>query len=339
VELKAGWALPLLAIVPVLGFLYWRAQRARPSLARRYATPALVAAAIGAGPGLWRHIPPALYLASLTLLLFAVARPQGVVSVPSEEGTIVLALDVSGSMRAIDVQPSRIDAAKSAAIEFVERQRANGRVRIGIVSFSDAAFIVQPPTTDRDAAISAIARLQPQRGTGIGRGILAALDALVSDPLADLPSEEFGAQGTVPDGPLLRPGTRSYAAATIVLLTDGVNTAPPTPLSVLDLATRRGVRIYAIGLGTPAGGQMGGIGRPQVARFDRETLVKVTEATDGEFFDASSAEDLSRIYKGLVTELVVRQERTELSAYVTGLAALLAFVGAGISLWRFNRLP
>ena len=345
-ELKSAWALWSLAAVPVLAFLYWRTQRARRSVALRYASPARLAESVGRGPGRLRHLAPLLYLVSLSLMLFALARPPAVVSVPSEEGTVILVLDVSGSMRATDIRPSRIDAAKTAAIRFVERQRDNTKVRVGVVSFSDAAFVVQQPTTDRDATITAITRLSTARGTGIGRGLLAALDALAADP-NDLPSDQFnesavaGQAGRVPTGPA---GVRAFAAATIVLLTDGVNTTPPTPLAVLDLATARGVRIYTIGLGTQTGGTIGGVGgggfgRPQFARFDRDTLMRVAETTDGAYFDASSAEDLSRIYDGLVTQVVLRQEKTELGAGFVGVAALLAMLGSAWSLAMFNRLP
>ncbi len=342
-ELKSAWALWSLAAVPVLALLYWRTQHVRRGVALRYASPARLDESVGRGPGRLRHIAPLLYLASLSLMLFALARPQAVVSVPSEEGTVMLVLDVSGSMRATDIKPSRIDAAKAAASRFVERQRGNNKVRIGVVSFSDAAFVAQQPTTDRDATITSIARLSTARGTGIGRGILAALDALAADP-NDLPSDQFnqsaaaGQAGQVWSG---QTGTRAFAAATIVLLTDGVNTTPPTPLAVLDLVTARGVRIYTIGLGTPTGGTIGGggFGRPPFARFDRDTLMRVAETTDGAYYDASSAEDLSRIYDGLVTQLVLRQEKTELAAGFVGIAALLAVIGGAWSLATFSRLP
>ena len=171
-------ALALLLTVPLLAVVYWLAQRRRNRYVLRYASLSLVRDAVGPGPGWKRHVPPALFLASLALMLVAVARPVAVITLPNEEGIVILAIDVSGSMQADDLKPNRMEAAKEAAKQFVEKQRANDKVRVGVVAFSDAALIVQPPTTDRDATIAAIGRLRPQRGTAIGRGILSALDAL-----------------------------------------------------------------------------------------------------------------------------------------------------------------
>ena len=169
----------LLLLVPLLVAAYLLAQRRRQKYALRYASLSLVREALGTGPGLRRHVPPALFLAGTAVLLFALARPAALVLLPSQEGTIILALDNSGSMRADDVEPNRLDAAKAAARAFVERQR--GTARLGVVSFAATASLVQPPTRDRREVVAAIDRLMLQRGTAIGTGLLASLDAILEE--------------------------------------------------------------------------------------------------------------------------------------------------------------
>src|SRR5437660_12511042 len=182
-------ALVLLVVVAALAILYVLAQRRRNRYALRYANLSLVREAIGQGPGWRRHVPPALFLLALGIMSIAVARPQAVVAVPSQEGTVILAIDVSGSMLAEDMKPNRIEAAKAAARAFVDKQSES--VKIGVVSFSGDASIVQSPTTDKGLVIAAINRLRPQRATAIGRAILVSLDAIFEGAEDDLPSAAF----------------------------------------------------------------------------------------------------------------------------------------------------
>src|SRR5581483_5538785 len=168
--------LVLLFLIPVLILVYILLQRRRQKYALRYASLSLVKEALGRGPGWRRHIPAAFFLLALTAMIFALARPEATTLVPSAEGTIILAIDVSGSMTATDLQPNRLEAAKAAARAFVDKQPET--VQVGVVSFSDNAFVVQPPTDDKDALISAINRLNWQRGTAIGRGLVASLEAI-----------------------------------------------------------------------------------------------------------------------------------------------------------------
>ena len=334
-------ALGLLLTVPLLAVVYWLAQRRRSRYVLRYASLSLVREAVGPGPGWKRHVPPALFLASLALMLVAVARPVAVVTLPNEEGIVVLAIDVSGSMQADDLKPSRMEAAKDAARQFVEKQRSNDKVRVGVVAFSDAALIVQPPTTDRDATIAAIGRLRPQRGTAIGRGILSALDALESGSDSQLPSDAFNeaaAAGVQPSAPPPLP-KGVYAPATIILLTDGENNVQPAPLSILDQATNRGVRIYTIGVGSPDGTVLRIQGRAIRTRLDEDTLRKIADGTDAEYYNAQNTEDLKKVYDNLGTQTVFRTEKTEVSAFFTAGAVLLSLIGGLFSLAYFNRLP
>ncbi|TMF27433.1 MAG: VWA domain-containing protein [Chloroflexi bacterium] len=337
-------ALLLLVVVAGLAALYVLAQRRRHRYALRYANLSLVREAIGKGPGWRRHVPPALFLLALAFMSIAVARPQAVVAVPSQEGTVILAIDVSGSMLAEDMKPNRMEAAKAAARAFVEKQKDT--VKIGVVSFSGDASIVQSPTTDKSLVLAAINRLRPQRATAIGRAILVSLDAIF---------ESMGSEDALPSS-ILEQQTQSgaprptatplpaylqgqHAAASIVLLSDGQNNQFPPPLDVVDQATSRGVRIYTIGVGSASGTIVRLQGRSVRTALDETTLKRVAELTDGEYFNANTEADLRQVYENLTTQLVIRNEKTELTAYFTLAAAVFAVMAGAFSLLWFNRLP
>jgi Ca-activated chloride channel family protein len=319
-------------LVPVLVVMYILAQRRRQRYALRYASLSLVKEALGRGPGIRRHIPPAVFLMSLTIMTVALARPYTQVVVPAEEGTVVLTMDVSGSMRADDLKPNRIEAAKEAARSFVEKQPTG--VQIGVVSFSDNAFLVQAPTSDRDAVIAAINRLTPQRGTAIGRGLLTSLDAIFEDANAE------GAQQTLDPTPTPTPVPKGvYEPAVIVLLSDGESNQGPRPLEVVDQVAARGVRVYTIGVGSVEGTILRVGGRAIRTRLDEETLKQVAAATDGVYYNATNENDLRAIYENLNSHLVFKKQQTEVTAVFTGLAVALSLIGGVLSLLWFNRLP
>ena len=337
-------ALVLLVVVAGLALLYVLAQRRRNRYALRYANLSLVREAIGKGPGWRRHVPPAFFLLALAFMSIAVARPQAVVAVPSQEGTIILAIDVSGSMLAEDMRPNRIEAAKAAARAFVDKQSES--VKVGVVSFSGDASIVQSPTTDKGLVIAAINRLRPQRATAIGRAILVSLDAIEESmgSETDLPSSILQQQN--PNGtprptatPLPAYLQGQHSSASIVLLSDGQNNQFPPPLDVVDQAVSRGVRVYTIGVGSAAGTIVRLQGRAVRTALDEATLKKIAQVTDGEYFNASTEQDLRAVYENLTTQLVIRNEKTELTAYFTLAAAVLAVMAGAFSLLWFNRLP
>ena len=339
-------ALLLLVVVAGLAMLYVLAQRRRNRYALRYANLSLVREALGTGPGWRRHVPPALFILALAVMTIAVARPQAVVAVPSREGTVILAIDVSGSMLAEDMKPNRMEAAKAAARAFVEKQSES--VKIGVVSFSGDASIVQSPTTDKTLVIAAINRLRPQRATAIGRAILVSLDAIAESQgsEADLPSSILQNQGQPDTTARPRPSATippylagQHASASIVLMSDGQNNQFPAPLDIVDQATSRGVRIYTIGLGSAAGTIVRLQGRAVRTALDEATLKKIAEVTDGQYFNANTEADLRTVYENLTSELVVRNEKTELTAYATLAAAILAVFAGAFSLLWFNRLP
>lgn len=329
----------LVLVVPALAALYVWAQRRRQRYALRYASLSLVREALGNGPGRKRHIPPALFLAALLFMAVGTARPEMVVTVPVQEGTVILAIDVSGSMLAQDLAPNRIQAAKDAAKAFVERQGAD--VKIGVVAFSTDAQIVQAPTNDKDLVVAAIDRLQTQRATAIGRGMLASLDAIFEDseetPPSVLALRRLSGDPTGPTPPPVPKG--ADRTATIVLLSDGQNNQFPAPQQVLEDAVNRGIRIFTVGVGSADGTVVRIQGRAVRTRLDEATLKQIADATGGQYFNASNAKDLRAVYENLSTQLVFRQQRTEITALLTAIAAVLSIAGAALSLFWFNRIP
>jgi Ca-activated chloride channel family protein len=215
------WMLLSLLLIPIFILIYFRIQRRRQRIVENMGSLGFVQDAHGRRIGKRRHIPPTLFLIGLAILLVALARPNAVVSLPGLESTVILSFDVSGSMAATDMQPTRMEAAKAAARKFVERQPGN--VSIGVVAFSDGGISVQAPTKDQGTILSAIDRLTPQRGTSVGSGILASLNAIALDR-GEVPSS--GESLTpVPTPTPVPSGT--FIPAAIVLLSDGENTTNP----------------------------------------------------------------------------------------------------------------
>jgi Ca-activated chloride channel family protein len=338
---EALWATALLA--PLLVALYFWLLHRRKKSTVRFASVALVKQALGKGPGWRRHVPPLLLGLALLVLMFSVSRPLAVIKLPSQQETIILAMDVSGSMRATDIKPSRIVAAQEAAKNFVNE--LPNSVRVGVVSFAGTAAVVQAPTLSREDVIAAIDRFQLQRATAIGSGIVLSLATLFPDAGYDL-SQITGAKPMPPgfgdkqkDKPPLKPvEPGSYASAAIILLTDGQRTTGPDTLEMAKLAAERGVRIYTVGMGTTQGEIIGFEGWSMRVRLDEETLKQVALLTRGDYFYAGTAEDLKKVYQGLSSKLVVEKRETEITALFTALGALLAVAAAALSLWWFGRV-
>lgn len=337
--------LALLALVPVLVWLYVAMLRRKKKNALRYANLAMVKAAMEGGPGLRRHVPPILMLSALTVMILAMARPAASLILPSRQGTVILAMDISGSMRATDIAPNRIAAAQEAAKAFIGEQPS--QVRIGIVAFAATATLVQPPTYKREDAIAAIDRFTLQRGTAIGSGILTALTAIFEgeEPIELLPSgpdvRRGRALGQAPDP---KPSAKeaveaaSFKSAVIVLLSDGQATTGPDPMETARLAADRGIRIYTIGLGTAAGETLGFEGWSMRVRLDEATLKGIANVTGGNYYQADSAANLSEIYRELSVKLVMEKNNFEITALFTALAAALVLVSSLLSVAWFHRL-
>lgn len=329
------WPLMLLSLllIPVFIVIYMRIQRRRQTIVENMGSLGLVQDARGGRIGKRRHIPPALFLVGLTILLVALARPHAVVSLPGLESTVILSFDVSGSMSATDILPTRLEAAKAAARAFVQRQPSN--VYIGVVAFSDGGISVQPPTREQATILSAIDRLTPQRGTSVGSGILASLNAIALHR-GEIPVTE-DSQTPAPTPMPVPYGT--YLPAAIVLLTDGENTTNPDPLESALTAAQQGVRVYTIGVGSATGTTLTVNEFTVFTQLNEPMLQQIASMTDGMYFNAQTEEDLREIYENLDVQVVVKPEKTEITSVFTGVSVALMLLGAVFSLVWFSRLP
>lgn len=340
----------LLATVPALIAAYLLLLRRKKKFAIRYANLSLVKEAMGPGQGFRRHIPPLLFLLALTLLILAVARPSAIITLPMQHETVILAMDISGSMRATDVEPNRITAAQAAAKSFVADQPR--RTRIGVVTFAGTAAVAQAPTDNREEILAAIDRFQLQRGTAIGSGILVSLKAIFPDIAFDLRSynPRLDPSRDSPRGaPLDPPGRHekpvftpvpagSYGSAVIILLTDGQSNVGPDPIESARMTADRGVRIYTVGFGTAKGESLRFEGWSMRVRLNEEALKRIAELTRGEYYYAGTAADLKKVYQTLSARLVFETRETEITALFSAAAAVLMLLAGLLSVLWTHRI-
>jgi Ca-activated chloride channel homolog len=339
-----------LLLVPVLvgGYVLWLRRRKKNAV--RYSSLDLVKAAMGPGERVRRHLPPAILLVSLAAMIVALARPTALVTLPSQQQTIILAIDVSLSMGATDVDPNRMTAAQIAAKSFVEERPPNAR--IGIVAFGGNAALVQPPTDDKEKLLEAIDRFELQRGTATGSALYVALSTLFPDAGIDLESLTFpggfyGGAGRArrlePAKPKAEPkpfkpvAPGSNTNSVIILMSDGRRTTGPDPLDAAKIAADRGVRVFTVGFGTAAGGLIGFEGWSVYVRLDEETLKAVADVTRAEYFYAGTSADLRKVYRNLNSKLVLERKNVEITSLITMGAALLVVLALGLSLWWSSR--
>ena len=348
----------LLGLIPLLIAVYIWILRRRRRFAVRYSSLSLVREALPRQSRWRRHLPAALFLLGLVSLVIALGRPVSIVSVPTNQTTIMLSIDVSRSMCSTDIQPNRLEAAEAAALSFIQNQKSS--TQIGIVAFSGFAEVIQPPTTDPEALEDAVESLLTGRRTAIGSGILKALDAIAEiDPNVAPSVSDADASSEVQPTPVPK---GAYVPEIIVVLTDGVSNAGPTPLEAAQQAADRGVRVYTIGFGTAngssfpncnrrfvgnepfgggaGGGQFGGGGGGGRFRrgIDEETLKQVADMTGGTYYPAESASELQNVFQDLPVHLITRHETTEISFAFTAAGALLAALAIVLSL-LWNPLP
>ena len=341
----------LLLLLPLLVLLYLWLLRRKKKTALQYSGLSIIREAMGPSQTFRRHIPPLLFLGTIALLLVASARPTAVVSLPSQQETIMLAMDVSGSMRATDVLPNRLVASQNAAKAFLADLPRN--VRVGIVAFAGTAAVVQSPTLNREDLVAAIDKFQLQRGTAIGNGIVMSLSELFPNAGIDLNALQTGRErmrGTSIDQAqkdALNGGKKetfvpvapgSYTSAAIILLTDGQRTSGVDSLEAAKLAADRGVRVYTVGVGTVDGETISFEGWSMRVKLDEETLKGIAKNTQAEYFYAGTADDLRKVYETLSSRLALVKKETEVSALVALLAALLALLSAGLSLAWHQRV-
>jgi Ca-activated chloride channel family protein len=341
-----------LLLVPVLVGLYAWAQRRRSRYAVRFTNLDLLANIAPRRPAWRRHVPPAIYLAAVAALVLGLARPTMVVAVPREDATVVLAMDVSGSMKATDVAPSRLAAAREAARSFID-QLPEG-VRVGIVAFATRPVTLVQPTTDRAQLDAALDGLQALDGTAMGDALMQVLDLAEAIQAGDAATQ--GDAGTA-DGTTPSPSTDSSLApessadqptgepvVAAILLSDGANSVGETePLAAAERGASLGVPIYTIALGT-AEGQVevqDETGQPVVIDVppDRTTLAQIAEITGATAFDAPTADDLSAVYANLQSRVGYTNEEQEITSWFAAGALVLVVVAAGLSAVWFGRLP
>jgi Ca-activated chloride channel family protein len=333
------WPLLLwsLALVPILLLLYIVMQRRRRMYAVRFTNLALLKEVVGRRPGLRRHIPPLLFLLGLGALLVSLARPTAVVAVPRDEADVVLVVDVSGSMTARDLSPSRIEAARQAALTFVQALPPN--TRVGLVSFATRARINTPLTRDRTLIANAIRDLDADGGTAIGDGIVAALDVLrQGQPDA---GNRPNVTATPGRGQISTSSTSLTPATpltgTIVLLSDGASSAGQPPQQAATRAQQAGVTVQTVGIGQRSSGARANNGVS--AELDERTLQEIARTTGGEYFYAAQSSDLQRIYSSIGSRVSWNQERTEVTALVSALGTGILIVASLFSLRWMHALP
>lgn len=300
-----------LALVPLAAVAYAAAQRRRRAAVDAFASPAVRASALPRTPGWRRHAPIALYGLALAALAIALARPEATVAVPTEQATVVLAIDRSGSMRATDVAPTRLAAMQSAASRFLDR--VPRRVKVGAVAFNGRTAVLAAPTADRAPVREAVAAIEAKGGTASGDGLAAALD-------------------------LIRRGGADRPPAAVVLISDGTSTRGSDPVEVAREAADLGVPVYTVSLGTPAGTVTDAEGVTHDAAPDPATMRAVAEASGGRSFTVDDAEGLTAVYERLGSQVATEREPREITAAFAGGALIFVAGGALLSLHWFRRL-
>ncbi len=331
--------------LPVLVAAYVAMIRRRAKRAVRYSSLSIVREAMGTMSRVRRHVPPALMLLALASLVMAMSRPLATVTLPSQHETIILAMDVSGSMRAADVQPTRMEAAQAAAKQFIADTPSS--MKIGIVAFAGTASVVQPSTLSRDDLNAAIDRFELQRGTAVGSGILVSLKMLFPDieydlrtynPRIDARNRSLDSKAADPANAWKPVPPGSYNNAAIILLTDGQTTTGPDPRESAKMAAERGVRVYTVGVGTTAGEIIGAEGWSMRVRLDEDALKAIADVTQGEYFYAGNAPDLRKAYAELNSKLVFERKETEVSALFAAIAAAFLLAAVSLSMWWYQRV-
>ena len=303
-----------LGLVPILLALYLLAQRRRRAYALRFTNLPLLDEVVGRRPGVRRHIPPLLFLLGLAALLVSLARPTATIAVPRDHATVMLVLDVSGSMAASDLQPNRMAAAKAAAHSFVEALPDG--FQVGVVSFNQSASVTVPPTHDHALVARAIDALAATGGTAIGDGLNLTLDQLAQRPAN---------------------GEGQRAPALVVLLSDGQSTHGALPAAAAARAKGEGVRVHTVGIGRRDAAPQ--LGRGQRVDLDETTLRDIAGETGGEYFYAAEAGELEQVYTDLGSQVRWVEERTEVTALASALGAVLLLIGGVLSLHWFRQFP
>ncbi len=326
--------LSTLILIPIFIGLYLRLLSQRKKAASALGPLGIFQSRSGNSPGRRRHIPPLLFLFSLIFLLFGLARPEMVVSLPRIQGTVILAFDVSNSMTAEDLAPTRIDAAKAAAQEFVKNQPST--IQIGVVAFSNGGLVIQPPTENKADILAAIDRISPQGGTSLGQGIFSSLNAISGEPIKiDANTLEAG---NLPDN-LEALQLEDFSSAVVILLSDGEDTGNVDPLTIAQIAAESGVRIYPIGIGSAEGTVIQVDGYNILTQLNETPLKEIANITNGKYLYAEDEEALQEIYENVDLQLTIDGEKTEITSLIAGISAIFLLIGGILSMIWFGRVP
>jgi Ca-activated chloride channel family protein len=333
------WLL-VLVLVLAAGYVWLDVRRRRATVNH----PALksIGMAMRGGTGWRRHASAVLTLLALSALIFAIARPQAVMTLPSRIKTVILVIDLSGSMRAQDVRPSRIRAAQQAARVLLDAQPAG--VSVGVVAMAGTAALAQAPSRSKDDVAAAIEGLKPQGGTALGNGLLVALTTLLPEAASDAERLMNGIEvaqakksGAPSDDDAATPG--SYASGAIVLFSDGENNAGPGAVEAAQLVATYGVRVYTVGVGTTEGVVLSADGWSARVRLDEKVLKQVADETGAEYFRLEDAASLKKVYRALNARLAFdKRDQVEVTALFAAAGALLAACAGLLSLWWFGRV-
>jgi Ca-activated chloride channel homolog len=308
-----------LLLVPAAVAVYVFADRRRRAGAARFASPLLMPSVAPAGPGFRRHLPLAFYAVALAAMAFALARPEATVAVPEERAAVVLTTDISGSMLARDVEPSRMQAVRRAALDFIDE--APEELRIGAVAFNHSVRRIEPPRADRGDTRFLLEGLTPSGGTATGEGLAAAVGLL-------------GRRGA---------RDRQRPPAAVILLSDGTATHGRDPVRVAREAARLRIPIYTVAFGTDAGTiqvrRPDGTTATRSVPPDRETMRRIATISGARTFSASAGAELATVYERLGSQVATREEQREVTAAFVGGAAAFLLLGGILSLRWFGRLP
>jgi Ca-activated chloride channel family protein len=324
-----------LLLIPLFAAGYVRLLKRRQEKTAVLGTMGLFQTGMGQQLGRRKHLPFAIFLLAITFLLAGFARPEMPVDLPRVEGTVILAFDVSNSMIADDLEPSRMEAAKAAARTFIEEQPPS--VQIGIVAFSNGGLIVQQPTNITADLLAAVDRISPQGGTSLGQGIFTSLSAIAGEAIAL--DEEALERGDLQSGNLQTVDIGYYGSAVIVMLSDGEDTTGLDPLQVAQLAANAGVRIFPIGIGRPEGTVIELDGFSVATVLNEAVLQDIADLTNGEYFYAEDTADLEEIYDNIDLQLTIRGEKMEITSIIAGVGLLLFLIGGCLSMLWFGRVP
>lgn len=345
--MEFGWPVMLwgLLAVPVLLWVYLRVQRFRSKREGVLADAHLLGHLYTRPPAIRRHLPVAFYLISILCLLFALSRPIAAIPLPVNRAALILAIDASGSMVGEDVKPNRLQATKNAAHTVLDSIPRSAKV--GLVVFSDYAQVLVPPTTEREILREAIDNLKLQQSTGVGAAILESLRALpgrkelLGERLNPPPisGQQMPLPLPAPPGPPSTIQPEDLPPGAIIIFSDGVSNIGVNPERAALLAKEGRVKVYSVGVGTPGGSVMQINGQLSLVPFDSALMQRISQLTDGKYYDITQTEELKGLYRQLGRAMGWERRRTEITSVLAGGAGLLMLFGGLFSLMWFRRVP